>query len=152
MSKFGLFLATVLVASLSADTITGRVVKVLDGDTVEILDSSNNPHRIRFAQIDAPEKSQDFGQISKQSLASMCAGKNANAEVETYDRYGRAVAVVRCEGIEANLEQVKRGMAWVYERYASDQRYFDAQKFAKAKGIGLWSQSNPTPPWEYRRR
>lgn len=152
MIKQLIFIAAVFTASVYAETISGKVIKVLDGDTISILDQSNTERRIRFAQIDAPEKSQDFGQVSKQSLSSMCFGKFAQAEVDTYDRYGRAVAVVKCDGIETNLEQVKRGMAWVYARYATDQRYFNAEGFAKSKGIGLWSQSNPTPPWEFRRQ
>ena len=131
--------------------INGVVVGVSDGDTITILDNSKKPHKIRLAQIDAPESSQDFGKASKQSLSRICYGKEAKAKVETIDRYKRSVAIVYCDGIEANLEQVKNGLAWAYTKYASDQRYFDAEEVAKSAKIGIWSVSDPTPPWEYRK-
>ena len=133
------------------NTLNGRVVGISDGDTLTILDSSKTQHKIRLAQIDAPESSQDFGSVSKQSLSRMCYGKEAQAKVETIDRYQRSVAIVYCDGVEANLEQVKAGLAWVYRQYASDLRYFKAESEAKSTKVGLWSMSEPTPPWEYRK-
>lgn len=144
-------LLAALLSSLYGADITGKVVGVHDGDTLTILDSSKTQHKIRLAQIDAPESSQDFGSASKQSLSRMCYGKEAKAKVETTDRYQRSVAIVYCEGTEANLEQVKEGLAWVYRQYASDQRYFKAETAAKSAKVGLWSMSEPTPPWEYRK-
>ena len=143
-----LFLIPIL---LSAQTITGKVVGVSDGDTLTILSQNNQTYKIRLAQIDAPEKKQDFGQASKQSLSDICYGKNATAAVETIDKYKRYVAAITCNGLEANLEQVKRGMAWVYIQYAKDKKYFIAEKEAKNTHIGLWSIKNPTPPWEFRK-
>lgn len=138
--------------SLSAmNILNGRVVGISDGDTLTILESSKTQHKIRLAQIDAPESSQDFGSVSKQSLSRMCYGKEAQAKVETIDRYQRSVAIVYCDGVEANLEQVKAGLAWVYRQYASDLRYFKAESEAKAAKVGLWSMSEPTPPWEHRK-
>lgn len=139
--------ATILLAFASylhATDITGRVIGISDGDTLTILDSYKTQHKIRLAQIDAPESVQDFGSASKQSLSSLCFRKEARAKVETTDRYQRSVAIVFCEGVEANLEQVKRGMAWVYRQYASDERYFKAESEAKATKTGLWSLAAPS--------
>ncbi len=41
-----------------ADTLTGKVVKVADGDSITVLDSTNTQHRIRLQGIDAPETDQ----------------------------------------------------------------------------------------------
>ncbi|MCF7969249.1 MAG: thermonuclease family protein, partial [Methylococcaceae bacterium] len=60
------------------------------------------------------------------------------------------VGKVWVNGLDANLEQVKHGMAWVYEKYASDPAYFAAERTAKNARIGLWNQPSPTPPWIFR--
>lgn len=133
-----------------AESITGRVVGVADGDTLTVLDSSKGLTKIRLHQIDAPEKKQDFGQRSKQSLSDLVYGKQVRVEVFDTDHYGRTVGKVWVNGTDANLEQVKRGMAWVYEKYANDPAYFAAERTAKSGRVGLWNQPNPTPPWVFR--
>lgn len=145
----GLVLTLVQFAN-AAQTIVGRVVSVSDGDTITVLDASNKQTRVRLAQIDAPEKSQDFGQVSKQGLSDLVFGKAVTVEVETVDRYSRSVGKVLVGGTDANLEQVKHGMAWVYRQYAKDAAYFRAEESVRKSRVGLWSKANPTPPWEYR--
>jgi endonuclease YncB( thermonuclease family) len=107
--------------------------------------------KVRLAEIDAPEKAQPFGKRSKQSLSDLCYKKTANLEIQTRDRYGRSVATVTCNGINANVEQVKRGMAWVYDQYVRDQMYYALQTDAINSHLGLWADPNPMPPWEWRR-
>jgi len=131
-------------------TLQGRVVGVADGDTVTILTPERQQVKIRLGQIDAPEKAQPFGQRSKQSLSDLIVGKEVRVKVETTDRYGRTVGRIFQDDIDVNLEQVKRGMAWAYRQYLTDKAFLDAEHTAKAAKIGLWSESNPTPPWEYR--
>lgn len=133
-----------------AGNITGRVVGVADGDTLTVLDSNKGLSKIRLHQIDAPEKKQDFGQRSKQSLSDLVYGKQVRVEVFDTDRYQRKVGKVWVNGTDANLEQVKRGMAWVYEKYATDPIYFAAERTARERRIGLWNQPNPMPPWVFR--
>jgi len=142
-----------------AETLLGRVVAVLDGDTVTILDQSKAQHRVRLAQIDAPEighgknkPGQPFGNASKQSLSELVFGKDVRAECPESDRYGRLVCTIWVGSMDANLEQVKRGMAWVYRKYAKDPAYFRAEEEARAARRGLWADPNPVPPWEWRRQ
>ncbi|BBL71544.1 thermonuclease family protein [Methylogaea oryzae] len=130
--------------------LEGRVVSVHDGDTLTVLTPEHRQIKIRLAQIDAPETSQDFGQRSKQSLSDLAYGKNVRIDAEATDKYGRTVGKVLVDGLDANLEQVKLGMAWVYRQYAKDSAYFTAEDAAKSSKAGLWSQPNPIPPWEYR--
>ena len=62
------FLAScfLLLAGLAcAVTHTGKVVGVMDGDTIEVLDATKTPRRIRLEGIDAPEKAQPFSARSK---------------------------------------------------------------------------------------
>ena len=133
-----------------AETLMGRVVGVADGDTLTVLDGNKGLTKIRLHQIDAPEKKQDFGQRSKQSLSELVYGKQVRVEVFDTDHYGRKVGKVWVNGTDANLEQVKRGMAWVYEKYANDPAYFAAERAAKSGRVGLWNQPNPIPPWVFR--
>ena len=97
------------------------------------------------------KKKQPFGERSKQSLSDMCFNKQATIKPLTKDRYGRTVARVICEGTDANLEQVQRGMAWVYDKYVTDKSLYKAQDSAKQAGRGLWADTDPVPPWDWRK-
>lgn len=134
----------------SAETLTGRVVSVADGDTITILTSANEQVKIRLAQIDAPEKKQPWGERSKQSLSDLVFNKDVVIEADTKDRYGRTVGQVLLDEVDINLEQIKRGMAWVYEKYAKDGGYFREERRARANKVGLWSDSLAIAPWVWR--
>jgi len=149
-----------------ADTLDGRVVHVADGDTITVLDDQRVQHKIRLAGIDAPEKGQPFSNSSRKSLSGMVAGKDVRVEFDKTDRYGRLVGKVwvqpsdckQCgKTLDANLAQLTIGMAWWYRYYAHEQsredqgRYEFAEREAQAKGVGVWSQPDPVPPWDWRR-
>jgi endonuclease YncB( thermonuclease family) len=141
-----------------ADTITGRVVGVTDGDTVTVLDGQKVQHKIRLAGIDAPEKAQPFGNRSKESLSDVAFEKSVTVETDKRDRYGREVGKMLVNGRDVNLIQVERGMAWHYKAYEreqspSDRKLYDAaEDDAKAARRGLWRDAEPVPPWEFRHR
>lgn len=146
--------------------ISGKVVAVTDGDTIRVLDDNGRQHKIRLAGIDAPEKSQPFGNASRKHLASMVAGKYVRIETLNKDRYGRVLGKVwvqprDCSScgktLNANHAQILSGMAWWYRDYASDQspedrgRYKSAVDEARKRKLGLWSEPDPVPPWAWRR-
>ncbi len=126
------------------------MVSIADGDTLTAL-VDRKQVKVRLAEIDAPEKAQAFGNRSKQSLSDMCFGKIAKLTDKGKDRYGRTLARVTCADIDANAEQVRRGMAWVYHRYVTDRGLYSIQDEARAAKRGLWADVNPVPPWEWRR-
>lgn len=132
--------------------IAATVISISDGDTLTILQEDQQSVKIRMAEIDAPEKKQPFGEQSKQSLADICFGKQAEVVPQVKDRYGRTVARVYCNGVDANAEQVRRGMAWVYSRYAKDKSLFAIEEEVRFERRGLWIDPSPTPPWEWRYR
>lgn len=135
----------------------GTIVGVADGDTLTLLDANKTRHRIRLDGIDAPERTQPFGQRARQSLASLAHGRTAQAHCPKTDRYGREVCRVTVDGVDVGLEQIRRGLAWHYARYANEQSlaersmYEQAERAARTSGTGLWSFRDPTPPWDYRR-
>lgn len=146
-----------LSSAVQAATIEGRVVGVADGDTITILDNSNTQYKIRLAGIDAPEKKQPFGNVSKKSLSDLVFGKQVTVDYKQRDRYGRVVGKVLIDGSDANLEQVKRGLAWFYKQYQNklvlDDRldYLHAQEAAELSKIGLWIDKEPIAPWNFRK-
>ena len=93
-----------------------------------------------------------YGQKAKQSLSDLVYMKQVRVVTVATDRYQRTVGTVFVGQLDVNLEQVKRGMAWVYRQYASEARYFDAEAKAKSAKVGLWADDNPMPPWEFRHR
>jgi endonuclease YncB( thermonuclease family) len=149
-SLSGCLLAVVLLAGCA--DLSHRVVRVADGDTVTALKDGAEV-KIRLVEIDAPEKAQAYGAASTQSLTELCLNKGATLEEQGKDRYGRTLARVHCDGIDANKEQVRQGMAWVYRRYTSkDSPLYALEDEAKAARRGLWADSEPVPPWEWRHK
>ena len=150
--------ALLFVNFAAADTLHGRVVGVSDGDTVTILDAANKQTKIRLMGIDAPEKAQAFGARSKQSLSDLVFNKQVTVEFYKQDKYGRTIGKILVNGLDTNLEQIKVGMAWHYKKYQKEQSvddrsfYADAEEAARTKKIGLWLDSNPMPPWDWRKQ
>lgn len=141
-----------------ADTLTGRVVRVTDGDTIVILDVSDTQHKIRLTGIDAPERKQAFGTKSKDHLSESVAGKIVVIDYSKRDRYGRILGKVLLNEEDMNLEQVRAGFAWHYKKYQNEQTPTDRELYSKAEidaknaWRGLWYDAEPMPPWEFRRR
>jgi len=144
-------------AIASAATLHGRVVSIADGDTITVLDAQHVQHKIRLQGIDAPESRQSFGQPSKRNLSTLVAGRDVTVEYFKFDRYGRAVGKITVGGVDANLEQVRAGLAWVYTDYEDEltpsdrSLYHAAERQARSLHVGLWAESNPMPPWVFRR-
>jgi endonuclease YncB( thermonuclease family) len=141
----------------AAQSLTGRVVRIADGDTITVLDSANTQHRIRFEGIDAPESLQAFGAQSKQSLSQMVFDRDVTIVYQKTDPYGRLVGKITLDGKDINLEQVKLGMAWHYKEYQLEQTPEDRELYAKAENEariarrGLWQDSNPIEPSAFRK-
>jgi endonuclease YncB( thermonuclease family) len=151
------FLLLLLLPSFcNADVLIGKVIAIADGDTITIL-ADNTPYKIRLSGIDAPEKRQAFGNQSKQSLADIVFQKTVIVNFNKLDKYNRIVGKVTFDDTDINLEQIKRGLAWHYEKYASEQDvedqsiYADEEYLAQVDKKGLWTELNPIPPWKFRK-
>jgi len=162
-----LFLPALFFGIAHAETLHGRVVRVADGDTFTVLDESNRKEKIRLQGIDAPEKAQPFGQVSKQSLFRMVFGKDVRVEWNKRDRDKRILGKVWVQPescptcpmtLDAGHAQITAGLAWWFRKYANEQSpedrgaYEFSEQEARAKRVGLWSDPDPVPPWEWRRR
>lgn len=149
-------LLAVFACDAFAATLAGRVVRVSDGDTVTVLTAENRQFKIRLSGIDAPEKKQPFGARSKETLSRQIFGQAVTVEWSKTDRYGRIVGKIEIDGVDANLEQVREGSAWVYTQYlrelpAADRKlYLQAERQAQDERRGLWRDNDPEPPWQWR--
>lgn len=140
-------------SGLSApSTISGIVVRVSDGDTI-VVRYHKKAHRLRLADIDCPELAQPFGLEAEAFVNDHSLGKTVTVKVRAVDRYGRAVADVTLpNGTSLNALLLKAGLAWWYKDYSKDKRLEQMEKTARDARKGLWSQSDPLPPWTWRRR
>jgi micrococcal nuclease len=142
------------IAGLLSQAALCAVIHVSDGDTLAVRCGAVPELRrvvIRLAEVDAPEDGQAFGAVSRRALVSLCLNRPAVLDVRSTDRYGRVVAAVRCAGQDAGSAQVTAGLAWVFDRYAKDKSLSALQDRARSEGRGLWSEADPTPPWEWRK-
>lgn len=140
--------------SRRGETLVGRVFRVDDGDTLWMDAENERNIRIRFQAIDAPEKGQDFGDDARRYLNSFVCGRTIRVEVDKADQYGRVVGRVWVETPSGTLDveeaMLRKGLAWHYRKFNDESRLADAQREAKKKKTGLWSQENPVPPWRWR--
>jgi len=136
----------------TAALVVGLVVAIADGDTLTVLNEDFQQVKVRLAEIDAPEKRQPFGTRARQSLGELCHEKRAEVRVVDVDRYKRIIGRVTCAGVDENAAQVRRGLAWVYDRYAKDKTLYRLQDEARSAGRGLWADRAPVAPWDWRKR
>ena len=160
MKKFAhaaAMLLAVFVCEASAATLAGRVVGVSDGDTVTVLTAEHRQFKIRLSGIDAPEKKQPFGAHAKETLSRQLFGQSVTVEWSKTDRYGRIVGKIEIDGVDANLEQIREGSAWVYTQYLRElsvedrKLYVEVERQAKSRHAGLWRDAHPEPPWLWRK-
>lgn len=137
-----------VLATLSLLAHPAKVIKISDGDTITVL-SGKEQTKVRLYGIDAPEKKQDYGQRSKQFLASLIAGQVVEVEPNGKDRYKRTLGIIHHKGQDINAQMVLNGYAWAYVKYS--RMYIDHERLARENKRGLWQSSNPTPPWEWRK-
>ena len=154
---------TLNINSLRAD-FTAKVQRVVDGDTVHVIDKAGKKFKVRLTGIDAPEKNQPYGLAATYKLTEILINKLVllkskpnNGKPYTIDRYKRVLAKIILDGRDINLSQVLRGYAWHFKRYQKQQSpsdrelYSEAEIDAKKNELGLWEEKNPIAPWKWRK-
>jgi endonuclease YncB( thermonuclease family) len=138
-------------AEPNSKVIRAQVLQIVDGDSVTVS-INGELVRVRLAEIDAPEGDQPFAVESRQSLFDLCFWAPAELSSISKDHYGRMLARVKCNGLDVNAEQVRRGLAWVKEvrdQTVKHKTLHKLQDEARAAKRGLWSRESPMPPWEW---
>ena len=149
--------ATAAQQSSGIKTVSAVVDRVIDGDTLAVTDSRARTYHLRMAGIDAPEHNQPYGQEARDALADL-EGAKVQLLLSKHDRYGRYIGIVKLNGADVCLRQIRHGWAWHYKQYAGTQppelrsQYAAAEISARQHHLGLWQDANPIPPWEFRRQ
>jgi micrococcal nuclease len=153
MRKLSLLVAlSAAFSSAALADFSGRVIKVHDGDTLTLA-VDRKSIRVRLDGVDAPELGQPFGNSSRNALIKLCAGRDATVVDRGKDPDGWIIGGVICGGIDANGEQVRVGMAWASGRYLPlGSPLYELETNARLRGLGLWRDPDPLPPWEWRKR
>lgn len=146
--RFVLLLITITAYS---QTLTGKVVDIMDGDTFKLLTQDSTLVKVRLANIDCPEKKQPYSNKAKQFVSEAIFGKTISINVLKKDRYRRAIAeVFYSDSINLNQKLVSNGLAWHYVKYSKDTILQSLENSARKEKIGLWNDSNPIAPWDWR--
>jgi endonuclease YncB( thermonuclease family) len=168
-----LLLLTILILPVQAAakgpnrTIEGVVTNVLDGNTIQVKDSAGIPLMIRLYGIYAPEvgkgnlrtgrisrPGQPYGEESAKALAGKVASQKVRIEIIGSNLKSRSSGIVSLNGRDINKEMLSEGHAWAYRQFLIGEyatEYIKLEEQARSKKAGLWKQSNPQPPWDYRR-
>ncbi len=156
LSFFFIVLFLINTIDSNADVLNGRVVGISDGDTITVLDKTRKEHKVRLMGIDAPEKSQAFGNEAKQTLSNYIYKKEVSVQYKKLDKYKRIVGKVSLDGQDICLQMIRDGMAWHYTEYEKAQLktdrdlYREAEANAREMKIGLWHQADAVKPSDFR--
>ena len=147
-----LYLSILLLSTnlISKELLTD--ISFVDGDSLRGI-YKNELIKIRLAEIDAPELKQSFGLDSKNCLINLIQESNNEVffKFKEKDRYDRHVGWIYSKNLDINLEMVKKGCAWVYDRYVKRKVLFKHQDNARENNIGLWKNSEAIAPWKWRK-
>ena len=147
---------TLMITTASAETFTGHVSEITDGDTLTLLVGRQH-RKINLAAIDAPERYQAWGDQSRTNLSRLALNQTAVATCTELNQRGELICKLEVIQRDIGLEQLQDGMAWWFRQDANTQSaedqsaYGNAELIAKLKRLGLWRDTNPIPPWQFRR-
>jgi endonuclease YncB( thermonuclease family) len=136
---------------LATDLISGKVITVIDGNTLEVYTSDNETYKIFLFGIDSPELEQEYGDKAKRFLAKLILDKNVEVQIQGKDRLGNRLGIIWIDGEDPREKLLEEGLAWTSERNPIELLEVIKEK-SKAKGKGLWKEKEPTAPWQFRRQ
>lgn len=147
----GIFVLLMPMYLLASDVITGKVITVIDGNTLEVFTNDNETYKILLFGIDSPELEQPFGEKAKQFLQKLILDKDVIVEVQGKDRLGNRLGIILIEGEDPREKLLAEGLAWTSEKNPVESFEMIKEK-SKEKGKGLWKEQEPTAPWVFRRQ
>ncbi|PIQ99754.1 MAG: hypothetical protein COV66_09080 [Nitrospinae bacterium CG11_big_fil_rev_8_21_14_0_20_45_15] len=152
-SLFICFLTLIFPTIVLGKSINGKVIAVSSGDNITILSDNDIIHKIRLANIDAPELKQPFGRQSRNFTEELAMDMRVRVNYQIKDYHNRLIGdVVLPNGKLLNEEMIRYGYAWHYRVKRPPSQIFSNLEYQAWKNkLGLWVQDKPIPPWEFRR-
>lgn len=139
------------ISPVTEKVITGKIIRISDGDTIVILNEKKQSTRLRFAEIDAPEKGQDFYNKATEFVKELTTNKDIKIVQSGTDKYKRPLIILYADGVNVNEALVRAGLAWHYKDFSKSARLDSLEQMARKEKINIWSLPNPVPPWKYRK-
>jgi endonuclease YncB( thermonuclease family) len=129
------------------EVISGEVISVVDGDTIDLKRLSGEVYRVRLVGIDAPEFSTTAGKASAKYLTDLIHGKTVTVEVDPKnqrDVYNRVLGRILYNDVDINKKMLSDGYAQYY--FIGENKYVNVEEYkaaAKVKGK-ITVSSKPT--------
>lgn len=147
-----LILCGALISCYAGDDIKGKVTGVIDGNTIEVSAPDGEVYKVMLKGIDSPEPGQNYSDQAKKFLEKLLINKSVTLTLGGKDRWGNRLGEITMDGAnDPRRELVREGLAWTSEKEPIQELELLKEE-ARAKGLGLWQEPDPTPPWTYRRQ
>jgi len=147
----GILVLLMPVCLLATDVISGKVITVVDGNTLEVFTGENETYKIFLFGIDSPELEQEYGDKAKRFLEKLILDKNVEVQIQGKDRLGNRLGIILIDGEDLREKLLEAGLAWTSERNPIES-FETIKEKSKEKRKGLWKETEPTPPWIFRRQ
>lgn len=122
--------------------ITGKVTEIQNSSVFTLQDAEGQPHVIRLAHIWTPYANKPYGKEALAGLKELIQHKNVECSVIQKDKKGKNLSDVKCDGKSVQSQMVELGLAWVHQKYATDELKSLEAKAKEAKR-GIWALPNP---------
>lgn len=130
----------------------GKCIKVVDGDTLDLLTAENETIRFRFESIDCPERGQPFGSNATEFVKQAAIGRDITVYQTGVDtRYDRLTGFVYVGDYNLNAELLANGLAWHYKKYSEDTDLAILENNARVAPVGIWQDIRAIAPWDWRK-
>jgi len=154
----GIILAVVLLLlplpGESRNYTKAKVEKIIDGDTIAVKYHEKRV-KVRLWGIDTPEYHQAYSKVAKKYTVGLVENSIVSLQIKDWDDYGRMVALVTtADNKSLNEELLKAGLAWVHIYYCKEaicDQWYEYERQAREKRIGLWRDKSPIAPWVWKR-
>ena len=134
-----------------AQTFTGKVMNIIDGNTFEIVDDYDEVTKFMLSEVDCPELGQELGDEARAFSEETILKKKVEVTVKGKDMWGNKLVVIKLKnGTLLHEELIEEGLAWASQKATSN--IAELQDRAKTDKRGIWAMTEPTPPWIYRRQ
>lgn len=143
---------------LNTQLAKSKIDHISDGDSFSVRTPDGQIYKVRLRGVDAPEKSQAYGEKCKQSLIDLTGRSTIVVTAHKSDRYGRLVVSAKAGGKDLAMEQIRKGCGWFYVAYANElspaerEAYAALEQQARRNDTGLWREAKPQAPWDYRKQ